>query len=92
MIPYPMQKVLSVLVFEGIVGDSGRIIQHNPTNICHECHVYMHLHRFDMTYDGYDIYDIYVCTIKIHVYIYIYVYAYSMYSQFFRFHWPHVIA
>ena len=49
--PYPMHKVLSVLVFERIVGDSGSIIQDNPTNIWNECHVYMHLHRYDWTYD-----------------------------------------
>lgn len=67
MIPYPMHKVLSVLVSEGIVGDSGRIIRHNPTNICHECHVYMHLHRYDMTY------DIYVCTINACIFICIFI-------------------
>ena len=67
MIPYPMHKVLSVLVFERIVGDSGRIIQHNPTNICHECHVYMHLHRYDWTY------DIYVFTINTFIFICIFI-------------------
>ena len=63
MIPYPMHKVLSVLVFERIVGDSGNIIQHTPTNIWNECHVYMHLHRYDM------IYDIFLCTIDTCIFI-----------------------